>query len=408
MQPLNTRIIAFVLVLSILISGAVGGILYWKFSYELEVLRANLPAAQRMEGEQGTYLAQTTEEERVINVVSKVSPAVVSIILTRDEPVFEQVFRDPFEEFFGSPSPFLMPELEQRGTERKEIGGGSGFLVSAEGLIVTNKHVVLSDDVDYTVFTNDGQSFPAEVLARDPVQDLAMLKIEGASPFPFLKLGDSEGLQIGQSVITIGNALGEFRNTVSVGVISGLGRTITASDSQDFVETIEDVIQTDAAINRGNSGGPLLNLAGEVVGVNTATVLDAQSIGFAIPSDRAKRGLYQVRELGEIVYPFVGIQYILVTEQLQEEEQLPIDYGALIQDMVAGSAAAKAGLQKNDILLEFDGKKITQQNSLAKMIQRYDETKAKPAYSPGDMVSLKVLRNGKELALTITLGERKE
>ncbi|KKW13851.1 MAG: 2-alkenal reductase [Parcubacteria group bacterium GW2011_GWA2_50_10] len=404
----SIRIIAVSLAFSVLIGGAAGGAVYWKLSQELDALRANLPASQRMEPEQGIYLPQTTEEERVINVVREASDAVVSIILTRDEPEFEQVFRDPFEEFFGEPSPFRVPELQQRGTERKEIGGGSGFLVSADGMIITNKHVVLADDVDYTVFTNDGRSFPAQILARDPVQDLAVLKIEGTSSFPFLRLGNSERLQIGQTVIAIGNALAEFRNTVSVGVISGLGRTITASDGQGFVETIEDVIQTDAAINKGNSGGPLLNLAGEVVGMNTATVLDAQNIGFAIPSDRAKRGLYQVRELGKIVYPFLGIQYALVTERLQEEENLPVDYGALIQEVVAGSAGAQAGLQKNDILLEFDGKKITQQNSLAKIIQRYDETKAKPTYSPGDTVSLKVLRNGKERALTVILGERKD
>jgi len=395
----NLRIIVFTLVMSFLVAGTVGGATYWKLNKEIQELRENLPASQQITQasltEQDEYRAETAEEERIIRVVKEVSPAVVSIILSRDEPVFEQVLRDPFEDLFGTPSPFRTRELEQKGTERREIGGGSGFLVSEDGMILTNKHVVLRDDVEYTVFTNDGESYSAEVLARDPIQDLAVIKIEGPSPFPFVKLGSSEKLQIGQSVITIGNALGEFRNTVSVGVVSGLGRTITASDGQGFVETIEDVIQTDAAINRGNSGGPLLNLAGEVVGVNTATVLDAQNIGFAIPSDRAKRGLYQVRELGKIVYPFLGIEY-----------QLQADSGVLIVDVVTGSAAEEAGLEKDDILLEFDNNKITLKNSLGSIMQQYSETDLKPVYNPGDTVELKVLRGGQELVLTAVLDER--
>ena len=399
MPVYNLRIIVFTLVMSFLVAGTVGGSTYWKLHKEIEELRENLPASQRTTQasltEQDGYLAQTAAEERIIKVVKEVSPAVVSIILSRDEPVFEQVLRDPFEDFFGTPSPFRTRELEQKGTERREIGGGSGFLVSEDGMILTNKHVVLRDDVEYTVFTNDGESYSAEVLARDPIQDLAVIKIEGPSPFPFLKLGSSEKLQIGQSVITIGNALGEFRNTVSVGVVSGLGRTITASDGQGFVETIEDVIQTDAAINRGNSGGPLLNLAGEVVGVNTATVLNAQNIGFAIPSDRAKRGLYQVKELGKIVYPFLGIEY-----------QLQTDVGVLIVDVITGSAAEEAGLEKDDILVEFDSKEITPKNSLGSIMRQYNEKNLKPVYNPGDTVELKVLRGDQELVLTAVLDER--
>lgn len=401
MPAYNFRIAVFTFVVTLLIGGAVGGAAYWKLNEEVKQLRQNLPASQRIaqgspEGQDG-YLAETAQEERIIQVVKDVSPAVVSIILTRDEPVFEQILRDPFEDFFGGPSPFQIRELEQKGTEKREIGGGSGFLVSEDGMIFTNKHVVLHDDVEYTVLTKDGESYAAEVLARDPVQDLAVIKIEGSSPFPFVELGNSDKLEIGQSVITIGNALGEFRNTVSVGVISGLGRTITASDGQGFLETIEDVVQTDAAINRGNSGGPLLNLAGEVVGVNTATVMNAQNIGFAIPSNRARRGLYQVRELGEIVYPFLGVEY-----------ELRADFGVLIVDVLAESAAENAGLEKDDVLVEFDGKKITLENSLGSIMQQYEEADAKPVYNPGDTVELKVLRGEEELMLSAILGEREE
>ena len=222
-------------------------------------------------------------------------------------------------------------------------------------------------------------------------------------------LGDSSGIQIGQTVVAIGNALGQFNNTVSVGIVSGLGRTISASDQgNSFSETLEGIIQTDAAINSGNSGGPLVNLKGEVIGINTAMAQGAQSIGFAIPSDRAKRGLYQVQQLGKIVYPFLGVEYVLVTDQIQKEENLQVDYGALVKTVPDGFAAAKAGLKTDDIVLEFDAKKITPQNSLAKILQQYNEVSSRPAYSPGDTVTLKVLRNDQELVLTAVLGEREE
>lgn len=411
MKTLFVSVALFSVVFGFVGGGSIGGYMYWKAAKELEALRGAVGQGEERVIEKETvketviekeYIPQTTQEEKVIGVVEEVSPAVVSIIITKNVAVLEQVFRDPLEEFFG-PSPFQIPQLREKGIEKREVGGGSGFLISADGLIVTNKHVVLDDDAEYTVLTNEGGTHQAEVLARDPVQDLAILKVSGEEPFPFARLGDSDGLQIGQTVIAIGNALGEFRNTVSSGVISGLGRTITASDGNNFVETIEDVIQTDAAINRGNSGGPLLNLAGEVIGVNTATVLDAQSIGFAIPVNKLKRDLEQVRELGKIVYPFLGVRYIIVTEALKQRENLPVDYGALVvadeqgPAVVAGSAAEKAGLQSEDIILEVNGEKITQENSLAKMIQAHD---------PNDTIVLKVLRQEQELTLEATLGER--
>ncbi|MBA7682277.1 putative serine protease HhoB [subsurface metagenome] len=202
--------------------------------------------------------------------------------------------------------------------------------------------------------------------------------------------------------------MGEFRNTVSVGVISGLGRTITASGGS-FVETIEDVIQTDAAINRGNSGGPLLNLKGEVMGINTATVLEAQSIGFAIPINKAKKDIRQIKTLGKIVYPYLGIYYCIINEEFQKQFNLSVDYGAWIgRDRVCqeyelavilGTAAEEAGLERDDIILEFDGERITTDNSLAKVIQKYN---------PEDQVNLKVLRGEEEITIQATLGEMSE
>jgi S1-C subfamily serine protease len=365
------------------------------------------------------YLPQTSQEEAIIKVFNEVSPAVVSIVITKDVPIIEEYYYNPFqefEEFFGQPFEFKIPQYRQKGTEKKEVGGGTGFIISEDGLILTNKHVVLDEKADYTVLTNDGRKFPARVLARDPVQDLAIIKIEqekivdkeggfAFKKFSPVKLGDSDKLQIGQTVIAIGNVLGEFRNSVSVGVISGLGRTITA-EGGGLVETLEDVIQTDAAINKGNSGGPLLNLKGEVIGINTAMVLEAQNIGFAIPINKAKKDIEQVKTLGKIVYPFLGVRYVLITEKIQKENNLPVNYGAWVVKgdrgepaIFPGSAAQTAGLKEGDIILEFNGEKITTENTLAKVIMKYN---------PGDKVVLKILRNGQEKNIEVVLGERSE
>ena len=382
-----------------LASGLAGGFAYEKLA---EYLGATRERAIEKE-----YIPQTTQEQKVIDVVRNVSPAVVSIVISKDVPILEQYFTNPFEGVPGFPLQLQIPQLRQKGVEKKEVGGGSGFLVSPDGLVLTNKHVVLDEKAEYAVFTNDGKSYPAKVLAKDPFQDLAVLKIDDLQkPFPYAKLGDSDTLEIGQTVVAIGNALGEFRNTISVGVISGLSRTITASGGSNFVETIEDVIQTDAAINKGNSGGPLLNLAGEVIGINTATVLQAQSIGFAIPVNKAKKGIEQVKALGKIVYPFLGVRYVIVDERIKQEQGLKLDYGALVGKgsqgepaVMSGSAAEKSGIQERDVILEMNQEKITKENSLGKVIQKYN---------PGDLVTLKILRGSQERILNVTLGERSE
>jgi S1-C subfamily serine protease len=230
-----------------------------------------------------------SQDSFVIDTVKKTNPAVVSIIISQEVPKYETYIdpnmqSNPFGDLFpGFPGfDFNIPQYRQNGTEKKEIGGGSGFFVSSDGLIVTNKHVVDQKNAEYTVFTNDGKKHTAKVVARDPVLDIALIKIEG-SGFTSLSLGDSDALQVGQSVIAIGNALGEYRNTVSVGVVSGLSRSIVAGDNSGKSENLDHVIQTDAAINPGNSGGPLLNLRGEVIGVNVAVAQGSQSIGFALP-----------------------------------------------------------------------------------------------------------------------------
>ena len=388
-----------------------GNYFYSEIKNSLPRLNIELPEPQeKIIEKQPIYIPQTTQEEKIIQVVEDVSPAVVSIIVTKDVPIIEQYYTNPFEnfeDFFNEPFELQVPEYRQKGTEKKEIGGGTGFIVSKDGMIITNAHVVSDEEADYTVFTNNGEKYSAEVLARDSFRDLAVIKIElkNMKTFSTVELGDSDNLQIGQTVIAIGNALGEFRNTVSVGVISGLGRQVTASGG-DMVETLEDVIQTDAAINSGNSGGPLLNLKGEVIGINFAMAQTAENIGFAIPVNKAKKDIQQVKTTGKIVYPYLGVYYCLINEDTKKDYGLSVDYGAWVgrdkycqpyeKSVLPGTAAEKAGLKEGDIILEFDNKIITKDNSLAKIIQNY---------SPGDKVVLKILREDKEKNIEAVLEE---
>ncbi|MBI2052689.1 MAG: trypsin-like peptidase domain-containing protein [Candidatus Ryanbacteria bacterium] len=346
-------------------------------------------------------LSVVTQEQRIVQVVKDSSPAVVSVIATKDLPVVEQCTTvSPFgdDSFFGQFFPeFQVPQLCQRGTERRQVSAGTGFFVRADGIIVTNRHVVQDKDASYTVIMNDASKLAAEVVARDPLEDVAILRVKGNN-FPSLALGDAGGLEAGQTVIAIGNALGEFQNTVSVGVVSGLRRTVVASG-----EELRSVIQTDAAINPGNSGGPLMNLDGKVIGVNTAIATNAQSIGFALPINIVKNDLAKVEKQGKIVYPFLGVQYQIIDKALQEDRKLPTGEGALIvseggSGVTPGSPAEKAGLKNGDIIIELGGEKITRQNTLAEIIQKHNV---------GDTVSLKYIRDGKENTIQLALIERK-
>ena len=349
-------------------------------------------------------------EQAVTGAVEKASPAVVSIIISKDLPVIEQCPYNPFsdlppefQQYFGDQFQLSQPCESNGRTQRQEIGGGSGFIISKDGLVATNKHVVFDAAASYTVLTNDGKKYDAEILARHPSLDIAILKIKAsAGGLPILIMGDSDSIKLGQTAIAIGNALGEFRNTVSVGVISGLSRTVTASGG-GATETIEGVIQTDAAINPGNSGGPLLNLKGEVIGINTAMVSGAQNIGFALPINQVKKSIESVKATGEISVPYLGVRYMLVTPDLAEKEKLPVESGVILiggnegPAVVFGSPAQKAGLQAEDIITELNGTKIDKDHSLPYLIQQYNV---------GDKITLKILRNGKEMTLEATLEER--
>jgi S1-C subfamily serine protease len=346
-------------------------------------------------------------ENLITQTIEKVSPAVVSIVISKDVPVFEKYYYSPFDEDEDFIPPefreffkFEIPQYRQKGTEKKQVGAGTGFIISADGLIATNKHVVGDEKAEYTIFLNDGRKFNGKVIAVHPRDDLALVKIN-AKNLPSIKLGDSDKIKLGQTVIAIGNALGEFQNTVSVGVVSGLRRAITASDERGNIERLENLIQTDAAINPGNSGGPLINLRGEVIGINTAIVSGAQNIGFAIPINRLKKMINEVLTRGKIEIPYLGIRYILITEEVKNKFNLPFDYGAYIYSdnpkqpaVIPNSPAEKSGLKEKDIVLELDGQKITPQNSLAYMITNK---------RVGEKVNLKIWRNGEIINLQVVL-----
>lgn len=340
------------------------------------------------------------EESATTEVVKKASPAVVSIVVSKDLSKIPGYGRNPFENDFFFPF-YQQPQQTPSEPNIQQVGAGTGFFITSDGLILTNKHVVADEQASYTVITTDGTSLDAKVLARDPVNDLAIVKVETKN-VPKLELADSANLQIGQRVIAIGNSLGQYQNTVTTGVVSGIGRSITAGGSGSS-EQLEGVIQTDAAINPGNSGGPLLNVTGEVIGINTAIDRQGQLVGFAIPANDASKAVASFQKKGKITRPVLGIRYVLITPSLAKQENLPKDYGALIvrgQDaaVVAGSPAEKAGVKENDIILKLNDAKIDPKNSL---------TKALKDFNAGDIIFLTVYRDGKEQKLAVTLGESK-
>jgi len=349
------------------------------------------------------------EESRIVEVVEKAMPAVVSIVITKEVPIIEQYYQefnpfndDFFRDFFGDNGfRFSIPQQRQKGTEKREIGGGSGFFISSDGYIVTNKHVVSDEKAEYTVLTNNGKKLKAEILAKDSNLDVAILKVKG-NDFPYLSFDDSDQLKPGQTAIAIGNALASFHNSVSVGVISGLSRSVVAGDIFGKSEYLENVIQTDAAINPGNSGGPLLNLNGKVIGVNVAMSQGAENIGFALTSNAVKSIVDSVKQHGEIVKPYLGIRYIQITESLKEKNNLPVDYGALVLRgenkeelaVIPGSPADKAGIVENDIILEIDGVKLQDGKSLATIIRQKQI---------GQTIRLKILHKGREKEIEVKL-----
>jgi serine protease Do len=416
MEQYYKKVLATTVILSIIISSIFGGIMgFWAgvFTSQSGNLFSFFKNPKSQNTTDSSKVVTVEEESAVINTVEKSSPAVVSIIVTKDLPILEQYYSEPFsndpffQQFFGDMGDFFggTPQYRQKGTQKQEVGGGTGFIVSADGHIVTNKHVVSDESAEYTVLMNDGTKHPAKVLARDPINDIAIIKIDGKN-LSFLEFADSSKIKVGQSVIAIGNSLGEFRNTVSTGVISGLSRSVSAGGYGLGSEQLTGVIQTDASINPGNSGGPLLNLAGQVVGVNTAMAQGAENIGFALPSNLVKNIYENVQKNGRIIRPWLGIRYTMIDKSIAEQNKLDVDYGALIirgdnktdLAVIPGSPADKAGLVENDIVLELNGKKVDADNPLTNQIGQFNV---------GDTITLKVLHKGEKKDIKVKLEEMK-
>ena len=362
----------------------------------------------------------------IVEIAKKVCPAVITVVVSKDLPKAESFYSFPF-----GGKEYVVPKLEkgQKGKlEKTQIGGGSGFIVSENGYVLTSNHVVADTTADYTVILNPKHKYPAKILSRNPINDTAVLKIYPhtitkngdrdakddessfgvgvkGEKFPYIDLADSNKIELGEEVVAVGNALGEFQDTLSAGIISGLSRFITAFGGIDHqMQNLRGLIQTDAAINPGNSGGPLVNMEGKVVGINTAMIMGAQNIGFAIPINYAKKDLEEVKKYGKIIVPFLGIKYVLISKEMAQANKLAVNDGALVvrealgePPVIKGSAADIAGIKEWDIVTECNGEKVTIKNSLANILQKC---------KIGQETTLKVLRDAKEINLKVKLEEK--
>ena len=365
----NTNKAAIAMSLIALVCGCGGLALGW-LGYE----KASTPL---------TFLSSSTDgnsanfvEGSIADVAEKVSKSVVSIVTSTKTT-----------DFFGQ--------------SYSSAAAGTGIIVTTDGYILTNKHVI-SGASAVTVVLDDGTTYEnVKIVATDPLNDVAFLKVENVSDLTAATLGDSKTIAVGQQVIAIGNALGEYQNTVTSGIVSGTGRSVVASDgSGTTTESLSDMIQTDAAINSGNSGGPLVNAAGEVIGINTATSTSAENMGFAIPISSVKGMLTQLTETGSAKRTYLGVYVVEITAAIAKSYNLPVSEGAYIYSssnysaIVSGGPAAKAGLKDKDIVTKVNGVSVGAAGSLTNLIGEY---------KPGDTVQLTVIRDGKEIAINVTL-----
>lgn len=327
-------------------------------------------------------LIQDGQALSVADVAERTSSSVVTVAIKKQQSVVQ---------IPSILSPFFNADPSVNQTEEIQRDIGTGFVIDSSGLVVTNKHVVLDTTATYTVIGTDETEYQVTKVYRDPVNDLAILKIEGAK-IPALQLGDSGKIRVGETVIAIGTALGEFRHTVTTGVISGIGRSITAGTGFSQFEELENVIQTDAAINPGNSGGPLINARGEVIGVSVAVTANAQNIGFALPINIVKDSLDNFNKTGQFERPLLGVRYQMITEQAALANEVP--QGAYVVAIVEGSTAAEIGLQNGDIVTKIDGVAIRGKDTLAKLMSKK---------KVGDSMNITYWREKEEKTVTVTL-----
>ena len=327
-----------------------------------------------------------SEQTATVRAIQKVSPSVVNIAVYKKD---------------------ININLNTGKTTEEKVkkGLGTGFIISNDGYLVTNKHVIEfgeEENLEYNIILDQGKSYEAKLIDKDPVNDLAILKID-ADNLPFVELGDSEKVQVGSSVIVIGNAMGRYQNSVTKGIISGLGRSIVASDKVGNSESLDNIIQTDAEINIGNSGGPMIDLHGKVIGISVAMDQTADSIGFAIPINDVKSVIQSAKNYGRIIRPKLGLRYIMVNPQIVEERNLFRGNGALIIPGSDGSAAIlpdspaeEAGLGAGDIIFEINAIPIEGKNTLISVIQKY---------KPGDKIGMKIQRGDRVIMRILELDE---
>lgn len=332
------------------------------------------------------------EQEVTIRAIQKALPSVVSISVygSSNEIVFD-----------------LATGEQTNNSKQIKIGAGSGFLVSADGMIITNRHVVEATNRStgqYKVTLNNGKEYQAQVVGTDVLHDVAMLRIRETN-LPYLEMGDSANLPIGLTVLAIGNSLGKYQNSVTKGIISGLGRSLIAGSSSGYTEALDNVIQTDAQINIGNSGGPLIDLHGKVVGVNVAIDQAGGSLGFAIPINSVKPVISSVKDSGRIIRPRLGVRYLMIDEAVKKEYNLKRNEGALVIKGLNGeyavapdSPALRAGIWEGDIILEVNNKVINKDNQLQDTTQKY---------KPGDTLNMKIDRKGQIMQKKLILDEFK-
>ncbi len=342
-----------------------------------------------------TLKQETLDQESVVTrVVEQATPSVVTVSISK---VSMPTNVDPFGLDFLNQF-FNIPKNDQNAEPQKiEQDIGSGFIISNDGLIVTNKHVVADTSAKYKVVIGKDQVVDVDQIYRDPVNDLAILKVNKTG-LSSVNLGDSDKLKVGQTVIAIGTALGEFRSTVTSGVISGLGRGITAGSSMGGSERLDNVIQTDAAINPGNSGGPLFDSSGKVIGVNVAVSQGGQGIGFALPINLVKQSIDNFKTTGEFDRPYLGVAYKMISKQAALLNEVPA--GAYVQEVAAGSPAEKAGIKTGDIVTEIDGKKLSDQGADTSLATIVNTKKI------GDTISLKIYRDNKDQTVQVKLEKR--